>query len=73
MEGNSKAFLAFIAGAATGIAIGYFLASENKGEILEDLKAGAQKIKDSLGREINKGVQFVEDLKKNMDEFSGEV
>lgn len=50
MEDNkhTKILLAALAGAAIGIAIGYFLNSDKKDEILNDLKGGATKLKDDL-------------------------
>ncbi len=45
---TSKILLALLAGAAVGVAIGYFLNSDKKDELLNDLKDGASKLKDDL-------------------------
>jgi len=45
---NSKILLAALAGAAIGVAIGYFLNSDKKDEILNDIKDGASKLKDDI-------------------------
>ena len=45
---TSKILLALLAGAAVGVAIGYFLNSNKKDELLNDLKDGASKLKDDL-------------------------
>lgn len=51
---SSKLLMAFLAGAAIGAAVGYFLNSDKKDELVEDLKEGAaslkQTIKDGLGK-----------------------
>lgn len=51
---NSKLLMAFLAGAAVGAAVGYFLNSDKKDELVEDLKEGAASLKkvfdDSLGK-----------------------
>ena len=50
---NSKIILAALAGAAIGVAIGYFLNSDKKDEILKNLKAGASKLKDDLSEKFD--------------------
>jgi hypothetical protein len=50
---NSKIILAALAGAAIGVAIGYFLNSDKKDKILNDLKVGASKLKDDLSEKFN--------------------
>lgn len=51
---SSKLFMAFLAGAAVGVALGYFMNSDKKDELVEDLKEGAASLKkvidNSLGR-----------------------
>lgn len=42
---NSKLLMAFLAGAAVGAAVGYFLNSDKKDELVEDLKEGAASLK----------------------------
>lgn len=51
---NSKILLALLAGTAIGVAIGYFLNSEKKEELINDLKDGASKLKDDLAEAIGK-------------------
>jgi len=50
---NSKIILAALAGAVIGVAIGYFLNSDKKDKIFNDLKAGASKLKDDLSEKFN--------------------
>lgn len=69
MNSNSKFLLALFVGAAAGAAIGYYLASDNKEEIVEDLKNTAGKIKDELESELEKGKQVVEDLKSKLNDL----
>ena len=66
---NSKVLLALLAGAAIGVAIGYFLNSDKKEEIIEDLKEGASKLKDTLAEEIEKGKDFIQDLKSSAEDL----
>lgn len=51
---NSKLLMAFVAGAAVGAAVGYYLNSDKKNELVEDLKEGAASLKkvfdDSFGK-----------------------
>ncbi len=58
---NSKILLAALAGAAIGVAIGYFLNSDKKDEILNDFKEGASKLKDDLTEKFD-------DLKNSAEE-----
>jgi gas vesicle protein len=50
---NSKIILAALAGAAIGVAIGYFLNSDKRDEILKNLKAEASKLKDDLSEKFD--------------------
>jgi len=50
---NSKIILVALAGAAIGVAIGYFLKSDKKDEVLNDLKGGASKLKDDLSEKFD--------------------
>ena len=50
---NSKILLAALAGAAIGVAIGYFLNSDKKDEILNDLKDGVSKLKNDLSESLD--------------------
>ncbi len=65
---NSKILLALLAGAAVGVAIGYFLNSDKKDELVNDLKEGASKIKDDLADQFEKGKTIVNDLKNSIDD-----
>ena len=65
---NSKMLLALLAGAAAGIAIGYFLNSDKKDGILNNLKDGASKLKNDLAEEIEKGKTIIDDLKNSAEE-----
>lgn len=57
-------FLAFVAGAAIGAAIGYFLNSDKKEELLNDLKQSATKIKENLEENLKKAKEVVDHFKK---------
>ena len=58
---HSKIILALLAGAAIGVAIGYFLNSDKKDEIVDDLKQGASKLKDDLAGTFDNLKSKVED------------
>jgi len=58
---NSKIILAALVGAAIGIAIGYFMNSNKKDEILNDIKEGASKLKDDLSNNLDNLKTTVED------------
>jgi len=62
---NSKIILAVLAGAAIGVVIGYFLNSDKKDELLNDLKVGASKLKDDLTEKIDDIKNSVEEHLKN--------
>jgi len=61
---GTKMFLAFVAGAAIGAAIGYFLNSDKKEELLNDLKQSATKIKENLEENLKKAEEVVDHFKK---------
>jgi hypothetical protein len=63
-KNGTKILLAFIAGAAVGAAIGYFLNSDKKDEILADLKEGAIKLKKDIEENINKAKEVVDNFSK---------
>ena len=73
MNSNSKFLLTLLAGVAAGVAIGYYLASDNKEEIIEDLKNTAMKIKDGLDKEYEKGKQLVDELKNSVNDLLNKV
>ncbi len=66
-DNNSKILLALLAGAAVGVAIGYFLNSDKKDEIISDLKEGASKLKNDLAEKFEIGKTILEDLKKSSE------
>ncbi len=69
MNNNSKFFLALLIGAAAGAAVGYYLASDNKEELVQDLKDTAGKVKHELETELEKGKQIVEELKTKFNDL----
>jgi len=69
MSDKNKTAITFILGAAVGIAVGYFLASDNKAEIIGDLKDSAYKMKDELENQIERGKKFVEQLKNKVNDL----
>ncbi|MBV7528726.1 YtxH-like protein [Chitinophaga jiangningensis] len=46
MNNSSKAVVSFIVGAAVGVAVGYFLNSDKKDELVGKLRYQADKLKD---------------------------
>ena len=69
MSDQKKTAITFILGAAAGIAVGYFLASDNKAEIIGDLKDSAHKMKDELENQIERGKKFVDHLKNKVSDL----
>lgn len=57
---NSKLLMAFLAGAAVGAAVGYFLNSDKKDELVEDLKEGAARLKHTLEDSFGKVKDIVD-------------
>jgi hypothetical protein len=51
-----------MAGAAVGVAIGYFLNSNKKDELLNDLKDGASKLKDDFAEKFQKDKTVSENI-----------
>jgi gas vesicle protein len=62
---SSKLLMAFLAGAAVGAAVGYFLNSDKKDELVDDLKEGAA----SLKKAFDDGIGKVKDI---VDAFTDE-
>jgi hypothetical protein len=60
---NSKLLMAFLAGAAVGAAIGYFLNSSYKDELVSDLKEGATNLKEGIDESLCKAKDIVDSLK----------
>ncbi|QEH40110.1 hypothetical protein FW415_04195 [Chitinophaga sp. XS-30] len=48
MSRSSKAVVSFIVGAAVGVAVGYFLNSDKKDELVDKLKYQADKLKEKF-------------------------
>lgn len=48
MSRSSKAVVSFIVGAAVGVAVGYFLNSDKKDELVEKLRFQADRLKDKF-------------------------
>jgi len=48
MSRSSKAVVSFIVGAAVGVAVGYFLNSDKKDELVDKLKYQADKMKEKF-------------------------
>ncbi len=67
---GSKLLFAFLAGAAIGAAVGYFLNSDKKDELLEDLKESALRIKDDLQEGIEKGKSVIDNIIKTAKEHN---
>ena len=57
---NSKLLMAFLAGAAVGAAVGYFLNSDKKDELVEDLKEGAASLKKAFDNSFGKVKDIVD-------------
>ena len=71
-KNGTKILLAFIAGAAVGAAIGYFLNSDKKEEIISDIKEGASKLKNDIEDNLTKAKEMVNNLRKDKTETSTE-
>lgn len=70
---NSKLIFALLAGAAVGAAIGFYFASDNKEEIVEDLKTMAGKVKEEMEADLEKGKQIVDELKGKFKDLVNKV
>lgn len=62
---GTKILLAFVAGAAVGAAIGYFLNSDKKEEVLDDLKEGASKLKHEVEENLSRVKEVVDNFVKH--------
>jgi hypothetical protein len=71
-KNGTKILLAFVAGAAIGAAIGYFLNSDKKEEILSDFKEGASKLKNDIEDNLSKAKEMVNNLRKDKTESTTE-
>ena len=61
---GTKILLAFVAGAAIGAAIGYFLNSDKKEDILNDLKDSASKLKENIEENLTRAIEVVDQFRK---------
>ncbi len=61
-KNGTKILLAFLAGAAVGAAVGYFLNSDKKEEILSNLKESASKLKSDIEENLTKAKEMVDNL-----------
>jgi len=72
-ENNSgKILMAFVAGAAIGAALGYFLNSSKKDELMADLKEGATNLKQGLDDSLGKAKDIIDTLRGNTTEAESE-
>ena len=60
---------AFLFGFISGLGVGYYLATHDKDEIMEDLKTTGSKMKDKVSEGIDKGKQWVEDMKSKSEKY----
>ena len=63
---GTKILLAFVAGSAICAAIGYFLNSDKKEEIMADLQEGASKLKRDIEENLTKAKEMVDNF-RNID------
>lgn len=71
-KNGTKILLAFLAGAAVGAAIGYFLNSDKKDELLADLKEGFTDLKDEIGEKVEQAKDIIDALKNPVTEAEPE-
>jgi uncharacterized membrane-anchored protein YhcB (DUF1043 family) len=69
---GTKILLAFVAGAAIGAAIGYFLNSDKKEEILSDIQEGASKLKNDIQENLSRAKEMVDNFRTNNVDSSTE-
>ena len=67
-KNNAKVLMAFLAGAAVGAAVGYFLNSNRKDELVSDLQDGVSNLKDEVDEGLGKARDFVNSFRKNESE-----
>ncbi len=69
MKDNTKMITAFLVGAAIGGAVAWFLTSDKKEEIIEELKDTADKVKEDLTDTVEKGKKLVEEIKEKAEGY----
>ena len=69
---GTKILLAFIAGAAVGAAIGYYLNSDKKEEIINDFKEGASKLKSDIEENLSAAKEVVDNFRKGSSDSTSE-
>jgi gas vesicle protein len=70
---SSKLLMAFLAGAAVGAAVGYFLNSDKKDELVEELKEGAASLKKAFDNSFGKVKDIVDTFSDNDFETETDV
>ena len=60
---NTRLFMVFLAGAATGVAVGYLLNSDKKDALVADLKEGASNLKQGIDDSLGLVKDIVDTLK----------
>jgi gas vesicle protein len=68
MERKSGLLFSFLLGAAAGAAVGYLLANGKAEELTSDLKETAEKLKSEIDRQVEKGKEFIEDIKDKAEQ-----
>jgi Tfp pilus assembly protein PilO len=63
MSTSSKAVVSFIVGAAVGVAVGYFLNSDKKDELVEKLRDQSDKLKEKWRKKKD---QFQDELENEL-------
>ncbi|MEP7128804.1 MAG: YtxH domain-containing protein [Chitinophagales bacterium] len=56
-------------GIAVGIGIGYYLATDDKEELLDNIKDSASKARDMVSNGISKGKKLVDEFKSRAEEM----
>jgi len=72
MKDNSKILAAFLIGAAVGGAVAWFLSSDIKDELMDDIKEATDKFKDDLKETVEKGKRFVGNIKDKAEGYISE-